>query len=142
MANFRAYRVEHMVRPSEGDMVRAVSDILKPTGGWSWTGKRPTVRVRLRGGRPVHYKFDFTIADATFKQTGPINVTFFVNDHTLQTVHYAMPGPQLFEQLVPAEWIDPKNEILVAAEIDKLWISPDDGTKLGLILTRMGLTEE
>lgn len=137
---FRSYRVEHFVNFAEGDMAGVVSDVLLPSGGWSWTRKRPAVKVRLRGGLPVHYLIDFSVAEATFAQTGPINVTFFVNDHTLETVRYTAPGAQRYEKPVPPEWLQTEN--IVGAEVDKLWTSPDDGAKLGLILNRIGLTEQ
>ena len=121
-------------------MSRVVSDILFPTGGWSWTGKRPAVKVHLRGGLPVYYAMEFSIADATFKQTGPVAVTFFVNDHPLETVRYNAPGPQRFEKTVPAEWVVVDN--VVGAEVDKVWTSPDDGAMLGLILMSIGLIEQ
>jgi len=121
-------------------MSRVLSDILWPTGGWSWTGKRPTVRISLRGGLSVHYIVDFSIADATFAKTGPVAVTFLVNDHALETVRYAAPGPQHFEKAVPAEWVAAEN--VVGAEVDKVWTSPDDGAKLGLILNSVGLIEQ
>ncbi len=136
----RSYRVEHVVNFSTGDMAGVVSDILRPSGGWSWTRKRPSVRVRLRGGFPVRYGIDFAVAEATFAQTGPVNVTFFVNDHPLETVRYAVPGPQLYEKPVPPEWL--KSENIIGAEVDKLWTSPGDGAQLGLILNSIGLTEQ
>ena len=142
MADFRSYRVEHIVNVSEGDMSRVASDILPPAGGWSWTGKRPAVKVRLRGKQQVRYQMDFAVADATFKETGPVSVTFFVNDHVIETVRYAKPGPQHYEKAIPTEWLQPNNDNLVGAEVDKVWTSPDDGAKLGLILMRIGLTEE
>ena len=131
-----------MVKPSEGDMSQVAADILPPAGGWSWTGQRPAVKVRVRNAQKVRYEIDFTVADATFKQTGPVAITFFVNDHALDTIHYAKPGPQHYEKTVPAEWIDTGKDNVAGAAVDKVWTSPDDGAKLGLILTRIGLTEE
>lgn len=138
--NFRARRLSHIIRFSEGDMSRVVSDILWPTGGWSWTHKRPAVKILLRGGLSVHYAMEFAIADATFRQTGPVAVTFFVNDHVLDTVRYLEPGPQRFEKAVPPEWVAADN--VVGAEVDKVWTSPDDGVQLGLILKSIGLIEQ
>jgi hypothetical protein len=142
MPEFRAYRVQHIANFSEGDMSRVVADILRPAGGWSWTGKRPTVKVRLRSANHVHYEIEFAIAAATFQQTGPVSVTFFVNDHVLDTLHFSKPGPQHYEKAVPAEWLVLEKDNLAGAEIDKVWTSPDDGAKLGLILNRLGLTEQ
>ncbi len=142
MEDFRSYRIEHIVKLSEGDISQVASDILRPAGGWSWTGQHPAVKIRVRSAQKVHYSIDFTVADVTFKETGPVSITFFVNDHALDTLHYAKPGPQHYEKAVPAEWLQTDKDNVVGAEVDKVWTSPDDGAKLGLILTQIGLTEE
>ncbi|MEO8100636.1 MAG: hypothetical protein ABI811_23260 [Acidobacteriota bacterium] len=142
LPDFRSYRVARMVDMADGDVRdHVVSDILGDTGSWRWTGKRPAVKVVLRGNQNIRYLIDFTIADATYKTTGPVMLTFFINDHVLDTVRYDKPGTQHFEKLVPAGWVVPDKETIVGAEIDKVWVSPDDGAKLGFILTRVGLTE-
>lgn len=140
LENFRSYRARQIVDFSEGDTSRVVSGILRPTGGWSWTRKRAAVKIALRGGRAVRYEIDFAVADETFKTTGPVSVTFFVNDHVLEVVRYAAPGPQHFEETIPAEWLQTEN--IVGAEVDRVWTSSDDGAQLGLILNRLGLVEE
>ncbi len=142
MSDVRPYRVRHVADFRTGDATRVVSDILPPAGGWSWTRKRPTVKAQLRGLPQVFYEIDFAIADATFKETGPVAITFLVNDHALDTIRYDKPGPQRYEKLVPSDWLQLGKENFAAAEIDKVWTSPDDGAKLGFILNRMGLSEQ
>lgn len=142
IANFRPYRAAHIVDLSEGDRTSVVADIQPPAGGWSWTGKRPAVKVPLRRTQNVHFKIDFAVADSTFQQTGPVSITFLVNGHALETRRYSKPGEQHYEKEVPAEWLEMEKDNLASAEIDKLWTSPDDGTKLGFILIRMGLIEQ
>jgi hypothetical protein len=56
-------------------------------------------------------------------------------------VPYKASGEQHFEKAVPAEWIEPGKDTLLAASIDKVWVAPADGAKLGFILTRIGLTQ-
>jgi hypothetical protein len=141
MKEFRSHRVEHMVDFSQRDMSRVAGDILLPAGGWSWTQKRPTVKLRVRGTNQVRYVIDFAIADATLIDTGPVAIAFFVNGHTLDVLRFATPGPQHYEKVVPAEWLDAAQDNLTGAEIDKVWVSPNDGAKLGFILNRLGLTE-
>jgi len=142
MASTRPYRISHVLDLADGDTSRVVSDILGPAGGFSWTAKRPTIKIRLRGLPHVRYTIDFGIIDATFKDTGPVSITFLVNEHALETVRYTQTGSQHFEKDVPLEWIRRDEDTLISAEIDKVWIAPDDGAKLGFILSRMGLTEE
>ena len=121
---------------------RFVQDISSyAEGSWRWTERRPTVRLRLNSNEKLKYTIDFTIPDVTFKDTGPVTISFFVNDHMLDKIHYPNPGYQHFEKAVPAEWVKPNEETLVGAEIDKMWISKDDGTQFGFIITRIGLTQ-
>lgn len=123
-------------------MSHVVSDVLGPVDGWSWTGKHPVVKVVPRVNRNIQLVVDLAVADATFKATGPVNITFEVNGHKLETVHYEQPGKFQYAKDVPIEWIDPGKDTLLGAEIDKVWTSPGDGAKLGFILTKIGLTEK
>lgn len=99
------------------------------------------MKVKTAGVENVHYVIDFSVAGATFKETGPVSVTFSVEDHELGTEHYNQPGQQHWEKIVPAEWLQPNTETEIGAKVDKVWTSPGDGAKLGLILTKIGLTE-
>jgi hypothetical protein len=64
-----------------------------------------------------------------------------VNDHVLDHVRYTAAGTQHFEKLVPPEWIIINKDATVGAEVDKAWVSKDDGVRFGMILTRIGLTQ-
>ena len=108
---------------------------------WRWTNQRPAVRIRVRDVENLKYVIDFTLPQATFKDTGPVTVTFTVNDHALDRVRYAASGSQHFEKAVPVDWVAVHKDATVGAEVDKTWISKDDGVRLGFILTRIGLTQ-
>jgi hypothetical protein len=141
--NFRPYRANRIVSMADGDadahIVRDITPAAQPD--WRWTRKRPTVHVTMRTNENVKYTMDFAIAEATLKDTGPVTLSFYVNDHLLDTVRYAASGPQHFEKPIPAGWIMPGQEATVAAEIDKVWVSKLDGAQLGFILMRIGLTQ-
>lgn len=119
--------------------VRDISSGL--AANWRWTDQRPAVRVRVRAVEKLKYTIDFTLPEATFKDTGPVTVTFTVNDHVLDSVRYDAAGSQHFEKAVPAEWVAINKDATVGAEVDKMWISKEDGGRLGFILTRLGMTE-
>jgi hypothetical protein len=142
--NFRPYRITRVVNMSDGDVDSHVVHDILGTGGasWRWTGQHPTVRVILRQADNLVYTIDFSIADATFKETGPVTLTFFVNDHMLGSAHYTSPGTYHFEQPVPQGWVQAGKESTLAAEIDKVWVAPQDGAKLGFILSQIGLRQE
>ncbi len=117
-----------------------VRDIARGRGGsWRWTGQRPAVKLRLRSNQRLKFSIDLSIAGATFKDTGPVTISFYVNDHLVDQVHYSTPGSRHFEKPIPAGWITPEGDTILAAEIDKTWTSKEDGARLGFILTRIGL---
>ena len=120
-----------------------VQDI--PTGvqasSWRWTGKRPTVRLTLLAAKDLKYHADFAVPDATFKDTGPVTLSFFVNDRLLDKIRYTEPGQKTFDKDIPAGWLQAPGSNTLAMEIDKVWRSKDDGATLGFILSRIGLVQ-
>jgi hypothetical protein len=109
---------------------------------WRWTGKRPTIRLRPASTQKLVYTIDFAITGSTFEQTGPVTLSFFVNDHLLDRVRYAAPGRQRFQKPVPSEWLEPGENVTLAAEIDKLWKPRQPGgAPLGFILLSLGLEQ-
>ncbi|HUA86515.1 MAG TPA: hypothetical protein VMB85_21805 [Bryobacteraceae bacterium] len=140
--NFRTHAVRVVDLAQGGADQHIVRDII---GGsslpWRWTLQRPAVKVRIGFNTSLNYLIDFTIAAATFKTTGPVTIAFTVNDHVLDRVRYTSPGPKHFEKPVPREWIQPHQDAIAGAEIDKVWVSKDDGAHLGFILSRIGLVE-
>ena len=49
----------------------------------------------------LRYMIDFTIVDDTFKDTGPLEFSFYVNGHELDHVRYTTEGAKHFEKAVP-----------------------------------------
>ena len=127
---------------AETHFVQDISPLLE-VNTWRWTGKRPAIRMFPGTAQKLSFFMDFTIPRATFTQTGPVTVSFFVNDHLLDQIHYAAPGRQRFEKPVPAEWLDTNGYAIVGAEIDKLWIpAKRDAKPLGFILVSLGLEQK
>jgi len=91
--------------------------------------------------KDVKLVVDFAVAKETFDATGPVTISFFVNDRLLEAVRYDQPGDKHYEKLVPAGWLRPDAMTTVAAEIDKLYRAPQDGAELGFILTRVGFIQ-
>jgi len=119
--------------------VRDISSV--SAANWRWTQQSPAVRIRVRSNENLKYVIDFTIADVTFKDTGPVTVAFTVNDRVLDRVRYDTPGSKHFEKAVPADWVEVNKDALAGAEIDRVWISKDDGARFGVILTRIGFRQ-
>jgi hypothetical protein len=126
--NAEAYLIQDISRTVEG-------------GGFRWVYKRPELRFALSKSEHVRFVMDFAIPDVTMKQTGPVTVSFFINDKLLDKVRYDTPGEKHFEKPVPSGWLRTDTPTLVAAEIDKMYVAPEDGAKLGFVLTRAGFVE-
>jgi hypothetical protein len=129
-----------MVDMSDPDaQAHIVKDIYEPFGGsWRWTAKQPTVKVLVYDTDNVRLSADFAIWDDGFRQTGPIELSFLVNGRPLDRVKYDSPGNKHFEKSVPADWLSADAETTIAVDVDKLYVSPRDGVKFGVILTRIG----
>jgi hypothetical protein len=117
-----------------------VSGIMGPQQNvpWRWTGPRPTVAINLKSASNLKYFMDFAVADAVFKEIGPVTITYFVNDQVLDHVKYDTPGRKTFEKLIPAGMLKPMSRNTLAAEVDKTKLT-EDGSKLGVILVGIGL---
>lgn len=143
LADFRPYRVSAIVNMSDEDapahFVRDITPI--GTAAWRWTGKRPAVRVRIRAAERLRYTIDFALTETTLQTTGPVNVSFLVNDQVLGRARYKSAGSQHFEKAIPAGWVTAGQDVTIGADLDKVWVSPEDGTELGLVLVRIGLTQ-
>jgi hypothetical protein len=116
--------------------VRDIKDYLEG-GSFRWTQQEPTLRLIPPEG-PVKVVADLGISAVTLKQTGPVTITVKVNGHVVQTAVYETAGDKHIEKPVPAAWVKPRAENTVALAIDKLWVSPDDGAKLGFVLRSAG----
>ncbi len=129
-----------MVEMNDPDAAQhIVKDIYEPFGSpWRWTAKQPTVKVLVDSADSVKLSADFAIWDDGFKQTGPLELSFLVNGHVLDKVKYTTPGYKHFEKAVPAAWLSADTESNISVDVDKLYVSPQDGKQFGLILTRIG----
>jgi hypothetical protein len=119
-----------------------VADIMRgpQTQPWRWTMQRPAIKVRLKSARNFRYHIDLALPEATFKETGPVTITFLVNGERLDSVRYDTPGQKSFEKAIPDGMLKEMSDNILSAEIDKVWISPDK-TPLGFIVSRFGLLQ-
>lgn len=120
----------------------AVQDVLVGDAGseWFWTAQHPRLQLSWDDVE-TGWEFDagFTIAEVVLKQTGPIHVTFLVNDHVAGSAEYKKDGNYRFQAPVPPEWIRGRDRIVVGLDIDPVYIAPGDGAKLGVLLRSIGL---
>lgn len=131
----------NMSDPAAADYI--VSDIADgvEAGSWRWARQRPTLRFRLLPAKGLKFVMDFAIADVTFEKTGPVTVSILINGNLLDRMRCESPGARHFEKRVPEEWLKAGEDTTVTAEVDKVWVAPKDGVKLGFILTRAGFLQ-
>ena len=115
-------------------------DPAEPGAQWRWTKQNPTVKVLAVTTQDLKLSVDFTLWDVALRQTGPVELTFVVNDHTLDKIRYATPGARHFEKPIPPEWLGSDVESTISINIDKLYTAPQDGAKFGFILSRIGFS--
>jgi len=117
-----------------------VKDIEPGSAGdvWRWTGPEPTVKVLAVTTDKLKLSCDFALWDTAFHLTGPVEISFLLNDHLLEKVRYTSPGNKHFEKPIPPAWLKTDVESTVSASIDKPYIAPQDGKKFGFILVRIG----
>jgi hypothetical protein len=82
---------------------------------------------------------DFSIVETAFRDTGPVTLSCFVNDHLLASLHCRRPGDYHIEKPVPSSWLGGTGPTVVRAVLDKVWVAPADGTRLGYVLPRAGI---
>ena len=143
LEEFRPYRVSAIIDMSDEDakrhFVRDITSYASPT--WRWTGQHPALRVRMRSAENLRYTVDFSVPEEMLRDTGPLTVSFLVNDRVLDRVRYNHDGAQHFEKPVPDGWVIAGQDVTVGADVDKTWTPSAGGPKYGIILTRIGLTQ-
>ena len=131
----------HMSDPIVADYL--VSDVSEgaPTDAWRWTNKKPTFRFKLTKVTGLRFEANYTIIKSILAATGAVTLTWSVNGHVLGSVVESKEGYRKFSKPVPAEWLIPNAENIVVGEVDKTWISPVDGAKLGFIISNLGFID-
>jgi hypothetical protein len=120
-------------------IVRDITDTVE--GNWRWVRKRPELRFFLESVDHLTFKVDFTVPGVVLKETGPVNVSIFVNGKLLDTVHCANDDEKHFAKPVPASYLRANALNFVALETDKVYVAKADGAVLGFILLRAGFTQ-
>lgn len=113
----------------------------EPGATWRWANPKAELRFALNETKGMKFHADFVIAEDTFKLTGPVTMKFTVDGKVLGSQRYDQHGEKHFETAVDETLLRTDAPMLVAAEVDKYFQSPQDGVKLGFLLIRMGFTQ-
>ena len=118
-------------------IVKDVSEALEG-GSWRWAFDRPELRFQLKDANNQKVEVHFSVADATFKTTGPVTVKFFVNNKPVGDMKILKPGDYVFSKPVPAETLKTDDLTTIELEARPVWTSPTDARHLTIILTQAG----
>jgi hypothetical protein len=118
-------------------IVRDVSSGIEGDG-WRWTYLQPTLRFHLQDYETQRFIMDFSVVERTFKDTGPVTLSCYINNRLLTKLHCAKPGDYHIDMPAPASWLRDAHPTIVRAVLDKVWTSPADGVRLSYVLYRAG----
>jgi hypothetical protein len=137
---------EHGPDPSIGAFVRmadpaaedyVVRDVSPEPADLRWAMANPELCFRVEDVRGLRFAVEFTIAERTFRDTGPVTVAVEVTGRPLGSMRCDHPGPYRFEQAVPSGWMEP-GLVPVKLEARPVWVSPGDGARLSFLVRSAG----
>lgn len=111
-------------------------------GSWRWTHEKPELRFLLKSSQGLKFQCDFGIVEATFRRTGPVTFSIYVNGHLLSETRCPKPIEYSVIKEVPAAWLQAGAMNTVALRVDKVFTASNDGAKLGFVLYRAGFKEK
>jgi len=122
------------VEMAEGRSDRSVIRGIFGEGAERWTDPNPAMRFELPSPGAWTAAVRFRAAETTLKDTGPITLHFFVNGRATGQMRVATADVRTFSAPVMLDGTDAE----LSFTVDKPWVSPQDGVKLGVVLQAMG----
>ena len=107
-------------------------------GAWRWTRSQPELRFLVQSARNRRFKLELGVNDVTFRDTGPLRLVIFVNEHELDRIVYDSPGEKSYEKAVPANMLRENAENRVLIRVLNPWDTNDPKVKLGFIFHEAG----
>lgn len=107
------------------------------SGLWRWTAAEPELQFILKSTQNRRLIYEFIVNETTFRDTGPVAITFLVNGNIVARERYDTPGDKRLEITVPDVWLRAGEPVRVTARIENTWRSPN-GDVLGVLLKRAG----
>jgi len=102
-------------------------------GQWRWTFEHPALLMSAPKKPGTAFTMDFVIHAATFKETGPIRLTVFINGQKIGDKLYTTPEGQSFTAAIPESAFRADGIALVETTQDKYYKAPDDAQKMGYL---------
>jgi len=103
-----------------------------------WTLDAPELKFWLSSNRDRVLSVNFKLIDETLKQTGPVVIDYFVNEHFLERVRYVGEGDHSYRHAVPSDWLRTDDYTVFKMQVRNPYVAPADGAKLGVRLVSAG----
>jgi len=117
-----------------------VRDISPERGETRWAFLHPELRLSVADARHLTFSAEFAIPEVTFRVTGPVTVSCFLNGRKLAAMRCGHAGDYRLEQTVPEGLVEAHKPISVTFEANPRWVSPEDGAQLSFLLRSVGFT--
>ena len=130
--------VEMSWRNTNEWIVRDISPVREGVRRWAF--EHPELKFILNSTKRQTLVADVGLPPDTLAQTGPVTLSFFVNDHPTGALAYETAGDRRFSAPVPAEWLTTAGYTRVRIEPSRVFVA-GDGAKLGFVLYRAGFVE-
>jgi hypothetical protein len=108
---------------------------------WRWAYEHPVLRFLAPEVPHLRFMLDFSLPERTFRETGPVTLTFTMNGKFFDRVRFDTPGQLHYGHPVTPEFLNRHGENRVAIDPEPVWVSKADGGKLGFIISRAGFAE-
>ena len=121
---------------AESYFIRHIAGV--EAGAWRWTHSDPELRFFVKDIRDRRFKLEIGVNDVTFRDTGPLRLSIFINGKEFDRVVYDSPGDKSYEKAVPPDMLRQKAENRVLIRVLNPWDTTDPKIKLGFILHEAG----
>lgn len=109
--------------------------------GFRWTEKSATFQFRLPVTRDLRAVAKMYVTDASFGQTGPIEIGVFIGTRKLDGVKVEKPGEVLFEKSVPEDWLTTTEPVFLRVETDKVSVEGEHNAERGVLISAAGFVQ-
>jgi hypothetical protein len=118
-----------------------VNDISPEPGLRKWAFLRPELKFQVKDPSDLKLVAEFALPEVTYKVTGPVTVSAAVAGRTVGSIRCDHAGDWRLEKPVPEGLVNAGEEIHVTFEVNRRWVSPEDGAQLSFFLRGAGFTQ-
>ena len=113
-----------------------------PKSMFCWTLESPELKFRLSSNKARFFTVHFKLSEDALKQTGPLKIDYFINDHLLERAQYFGRGDHTYQHRVPDGWLRTDDYTVVKMQVHNPYIASGDGAKLGILLVSAGFRND